>query len=460
MSDFPFASLGELGWRIRSGEVSPVQLAEQALDRLDTVGRSLNAVVTLTPDLAISEARKAEDELAHGVDRGPLHGIPYGAKDLLATNGVPTSWGMEPLRNQVFNMDAEVIIRLREAGAVLVGKLAMVEGAGGFGYQQPNAALTGPGKSAWNSDAWAGGSSSGSGSAVGSGSVPFAIGTETWGSILVPGAFNGVTGFRPTYGLVPGAGAMALSWSMDKIGPMARSAADCRLVFSAIVDPPSNVGQPTDYTRDPAQPFRFGVLAGAAEGVQEEVAANFERSLEVLRETGTVETIELPDFPFDAAASLVIMAEAAAAFEEFILSDVPEQLTAPEDRTGLLHALTLPAVDYLRALRIRHKGGQAMDALLTSYDAIVAPTLPYVATPITDRFETWSMKERDPSLGGVGNLCGLPSITMPNGFGERGLPTGIEMMGRAFGDWTVLDAAEEYQRRTGWHLNTPADPNF
>ena len=241
----------------------PIQLAEEALASLDTVGRSLNAVVTLTPDLAMTEARKAEDELAHGVDRGPLHGIPYGAKDLLSTAGIPTTWGMEPFSDQVLDTDAVVIKLLREAGAVLVAKLAMVEGAGGFGYEQPNAALTGPGKSAWNPDVWAGGSSSGSGSAVGAGCVPFALGTETWGSILVPGAFNGVTGFRPTYGTVPGDGAMALSWSMDKIGPMAHSAADCRVIFSAIVDPPVRDGQPTDYSRDRSKPFRFGVLAGS-----------------------------------------------------------------------------------------------------------------------------------------------------------------------------------------------------
>ena len=198
-------------------------------------------------------------------------------------------------------------------------------------------------------------------------------------------------------------------------------------------------------------------LPDQSDAAQEEVAVNFEQSLEVLRSIGIVEVIELPAFPFDAAASLVILAEAASAFEEFILSDRPDQLTAPEDRKGMLHALTLPAVDYLRALRVRRQGGQAMDELLSGFDVIVAPTLPYVATPLGDRFETWSMRERGPSLGGVGNLCGLPSITVPNGFGERGLPTGLELMGRAYGDWTVLDAAEAYQDRTEWHLRTPPE---
>src|SRR5829696_4225848 len=165
---------------LRSGQTSPVELAEYVLDRLDRVARPLNAVVTLTADLALAQARQAEDELAAGIDRGPLHGIPYGAKDLLATAGIPTTWGAAPFQDQGFDHDATVITRLREAGAVLVAKLAMVELAGGFGYEQPNASFTGPCRNAWNCDAWSGGSSSGSGTAVAAGAVPFAIGTETW----------------------------------------------------------------------------------------------------------------------------------------------------------------------------------------------------------------------------------------------------------------------------------------
>ncbi|MER3439173.1 MAG: amidase, partial [Chloroflexota bacterium] len=164
-----YATITELGRLIRSGEVTPTQLAEHAIQRLETVGRRLNAVVTITRDLAMAQAKQAEGELKSGHDRGPLHGIPYGAKDLLATAGIPTTWGAAPLKDQVFDFDATVIRRLREAGAVLVAKLAMVECAGGFGYQQADASFTGPGKSAWSEEAWAGGSSSGSGSAVGAG---------------------------------------------------------------------------------------------------------------------------------------------------------------------------------------------------------------------------------------------------------------------------------------------------
>lgn len=446
-----FSTIGDLGSAIRSGAISPTELAAFSLNRLDTIGRSLNAVATLTPERAMASARKAEDELAAGVDRGPLHGIPYGAKDLLATVDYPTSWGAAPFRDQQFDRDAEVIRRLNEAGAVLVGKLSMVELAGGFGYEQPDAAFNGPGICAWGADSWAGGSSSGSGSAVAAGCVPFAIGTETWGSILCPSSFNGLAGLRPTYGLVSREGAMALSWTMDKIGPMAHTAADCALVLGAIAGN-------DDWNRVEPQPgpFRIAVLAGSAAEVQPEVATNFAAALDVLSDFGTLEEVLLDsEIPWDAAASVVVMAEAASAFEEFIVSGQSQELTAPEDRVGLHHALALPAVDYLRALRIRRKAMRALDQTLNGFDAIVAPTMPYVAIPLTDRFDTWFGRERGPSLGAAGNLCGVPSITVMNGLGARGLPTGLEFMGRAGSERTIIDLAETYQSATDWHTRLP-----
>jgi aspartyl-tRNA(Asn)/glutamyl-tRNA(Gln) amidotransferase subunit A len=455
-----YATIAELGRLIRSGEVTPTQLAEHAIERLEMVGRRLNAVVTITRDLTMAQAKQAEAELKAGHDRGPLHGIPYGAKDLLATAGIPTTWGAAPFKQQVFDFDATVIRRLREAGAVLVAKLAMVECAGGFGYEQPDASFTGPGKSAWSEEAWSGGSSSGSGSAVGAGCVPFAIGSETWGSILTPAAFNGITGLRPTYGRVSRHGAMALSWTMDKIGPMARTAEDCATVLAAIAGPDASDPATTDrpFAAVPAQRegFRFAVLRGAVAQAQPEVAANFEAALEVLRAIGTVHEVDLPDLPWDATASVVVMAEAASAFEDFMTSGRSAELTAPEDRVGLHHALVLPAVDYLRALRIRRRAMRELDALLAPYDAIVAPTLPYVATPIRDHFATWFGRERGPSLGAAGNLCGLPSISVPNGFGERGLPTALEFMGRAYAEDRILAAAIAYQQHTDWHTRHPA----
>ena len=447
-----FATIAELGAAIRSGAVSPTELATYYLDRLDTVGRSLNAVATLTPERAMAAARKAEDELAAGVDRGPLHGIPYGAKDLLATVDYPTSWGAAPFREQGFERDAEVIRRLDEAGAVLCAKLSMVELAGGFGYEQPDAAFNGPGKCAWGADSWAGGSSSGSGSAVAAGCVPFAIGTETWGSILCPSSFNGLAGLRPTYGLVSRDGAMALSWTMDKIGPMCHTAGECELVLGAIAG-----NDDWARTERPAGPFRIAVLAGSAAEAQPEVATNFAAALDVLSDFGTLEEVSLSrEIPWDAAASVVVMAEAASAFEDFIVSGESQGLTAPEDRSGLHHALALPAVDYLRALRIRRKAMRALDESLAGFDAIVAPTMPYVAIPLADRFDTWFGRERGPSLGAAGNLCGVPSITVMNGLGARGLPTGLEFMGPAGSELVLIELAERYQSATDWHSRHPA----
>jgi Asp-tRNA(Asn)/Glu-tRNA(Gln) amidotransferase A subunit family amidase len=455
-----FPDLAELGRMIRAGETTPTELARRALDRLERTGRELNALVTLTPERAMAEAAAAEADFAAGVDRGPLQGIPYGAKDLLAAAGYPTSWGAAPLREQRFDRDAAVVERLTAAGAVLVGKLATVEIAGGFGYEQPNAAWTGPGRNPWNRDRWAGGSSSGSGAAVAAGLVPFAIGTETWGSITVPAAFCGVTGLRPTYGRVSRRGAMALSWTMDKIGPIARSAADCAAVLAVIVGP--DPGDPSTLHHPPFAPeanppgrFRLAVLRGSANGVQPEVAANFHAALGALAEFADLSEVDLPDLPFEAAATILFQAEAAAAFEEFVEAGAPLELTAPEDRLGMVDRFAIPAVDYLQAQRARRIAGRALDALLAPYDGIVAPTQPHVAPPLAERFRDFFDDAGIPNLGGAGNLCGLPSITIPNGVGAGGLPTGLEIMGRADDDARVLAVAMACQARTAWHRPRP-----
>src|SRR3989454_7908470 len=229
-----FLPVRELSARIKAQRLSPVQLTEGCLDRLERHGPRYNAVVTLMREPAMREALLAEREIGAGKIRSPLHGVPYGAKDLVATKGVPTTWGAEPYRHQVFDYDATVVERLREAGAILVAKLAMVELAGGMGYDRPDASFTGPGITPWNTKFWSGGSSSGPGAAVAAGLVSFAIGSETSGSILTPSAYSGVTGLRPTFGLVSRHGAMALCWTLDKLGPMARCADDCAIVLSAI----------------------------------------------------------------------------------------------------------------------------------------------------------------------------------------------------------------------------------
>lgn len=460
-ADTAWASIAELGRRLRAGEFTCVELAEFFLGRAERIGKPLNAVVTITRGLALEQARRADAELAAGHDRGPLHGIPYGAKDLLATAGIATSWGAAPLKNQTFDEDATVVRRLREAGAVLVAKLAMVEMAGGLGYEQATASFTGPGLNPWDKKAWSGGSSSGSGSAVAAGVVPFAIGSETWGSIMTPAGYCGITGLRPTYGRVSRHGAMALTWSVDKLGPMARTADDCGLVLAAIAgaDPAdlSSVDRPYQYSAAdlPRPPFRLATLKAAADRMQPEVRRNYQQALEVLRPHATWAEIDLPDFPYGTVTGTIISCEMAAAFEGLVRSGDIWEMTAPEDRWGAHAALVIPAKDYINAQRIRRKIQVAIDRLLAPYDALIVPTLATVAPPIDRPFHEYQAGWKALEVGGAENAAGVPAITVPNGFGERGLPTGLKLVGRAFEENRLLAVARHYQSLTDWHTRHP-----
>src|SRR5438045_561697 len=224
----------ELAKRIQAKSLSATDLTKAYLDRSEKIGPKLNAYARLTPDIAVQEADAADKEIRRGHYRGPLHGIPYAAKDLLCVNGLPTTWGAKPYENQLFDFDATVIEHLRRVGAILIGKAAMIELAGGMNYRFASASLQGATKNPWNTNCWTCGSSSGSGAIVAAGLAAFAIGTETWGSIVCPAAYCGISGLRPTYGRVSRYGAMSLAYSMDKIGPLARSAEDCAHVFAAI----------------------------------------------------------------------------------------------------------------------------------------------------------------------------------------------------------------------------------
>jgi aspartyl-tRNA(Asn)/glutamyl-tRNA(Gln) amidotransferase subunit A len=458
-----FCPLRELGAAVRERRVSAVALAETFLERLDRLGPRYNAVVTLTRERALAAARRADAELTAGRWRGPLHGIPYAVKDLLATaGGVPTTWGAAPLRAQTFDADATVIRRLDEAGAVLVAKLAMVELAGGMGYRQPNASFTGPGISPWGRDAWSGGSSSGSGSAVGAGLVPFAIGSETWGSILSPAAYCGVTGLRPTYGRVSRHGAMALCWTLDKLGPLALTADDCGLVLAAIAGPdpadPTAAARPFAY--DDAEPagrrFRFGVLRGVADNAEPAVQETFARSLQTLKQIGELEEVTLADLPYEAVTRTILFAEAASAFEDFIESGALAGLTAPEDHYNAYARDAILAKDYIKALRLRAVIMREADRALAPLDALVAPGRPATAPPLDREFRDLHRPARDP-MGAIGNVAGLPAIAVPNGFNERGLPTSLQFMGRAWEENRILAAARAWQRLTDWHQRRPPE---
>ena len=456
------ATVSEVAPLVHSGKLSPVALAEASLARLETTGKSLNAVATLTRDRALEEARSAEREIAAGHYRGPLHGVPYGAKDLLATRGIPTGWGARPLRGQVFPEDATVIRRLREAGAVLVAKLAMIELAGGLGYNTPAASSSGATSNPWDRGRWSCGSSSGSGSATAAALVGFAIGSETWGSILCPSAFDGVTGLRPTYGRVPRTGAMALSWTMDKLGPMARSAEDCRLILDAIAGP--DPGDPSSLETAPreeprtapdARGFRVGVLRPDFGKIYDpEVAAAFEEAVRKLSALGVaVSDAKLPDCPYDETAVLVIVVEAAAAFEPLITSGQVRELVEPAARWAGDAAKSVSGVDYVRAMQARRLIQQAFDDMFRQYDLLVSPTMPIVAAKLTDKLET-AFAYAD-SLGSGGNLAGLPALSMPCGFSKAGLPIGVQVVGRPWDEGRILALGRLYQENTDWHRRRP-----
>lgn len=456
-----FESVRTLGRRLRAKEFTSVELTEFFLERLERLGPRYNAVTTVLRKRALEEAAQADRELAAGRDRGPLHGIPYGAKDLLAVRGAPTTWGAAPYREQTFDVDATVVVKLREAGAVLAAKLAMVEIAGGLGYRQADASWTGPGLNPWDVESWSGGSSSGSGSAVGGGLVPFAIGSETWGSILTPAGYCGTAGLRPTYGRVSRHGAMALSFTLDKLGPLGRTADDCGLVLAAIAGPDvedeSASSRPYAYppADPPATPYKLALLREPERRPQPEVQANFESAVEVLKKVATFDEVELPDLPYGTVASTILFSEMAAAFEGLLTSGEVWEMTAPEDRFGLHAAMMIPAKDYINAFRVRRKIQRALDELLARYDAIVLPTLATVAPPIARDFRDYQAGFRGSLIDGAGNAAGVPSLTVPTGFGERGLPTGMQLVGRAFEENRLLAVGAAYQQATDWHRRRP-----
>jgi aspartyl-tRNA(Asn)/glutamyl-tRNA(Gln) amidotransferase subunit A len=458
-----FMPIRELQTLVQTREVSPVELTETFLVRLETLGPQYNAVVTVTRKRALQQARQAERDIAAGFYKGPLHGIPYGAKDLLATaGGIPTTWGAAPLRHQQFDYDATVVRKLAEAGAVLVAKLAMVELAGGMGYRQPHASFTGPGINPWDRTAWSGGSSNGSGAAVSAGLVPFAIGSETWGSILGPASNCGIAGLRPTYGRVSRYGAMTLSWSLDKLGPMGLTADDCGLVLEAIAGPDpldlTTTNQPFTYAANTTEKrWRLGVLKDITANVDKAVCNNFAQTLHVLSQVASIEEIELPALPYEEITRTIVFAEAASAFEEFIESGEAAGLTAPEDHYGPYVRMAVLAKDYIRALRLRGVIARQMDAVLAGFDALVGPARATPAPPLAQELRSAAGGTAKDIMGAIGNALGLPAITVPNGFSDTGLPTGVQFMGRAYDENAILAVARTYQSLTTWHLRHPPD---
>lgn len=442
--DLAFASITDLGRMLRRRAISSVELTTFFLSRLDDVGRRLEAVVTLTPERALAAAERADRELRSGIDRGPLHGIPYGAKDLLAVAGYRTTWGAMPYRDQVLDNDATVIRKLDEAGAVLVAKLSLGALAWGdvwFGGRTRNP---------WNTDQGSSGSSAGPGAAVSAGLVPFAIGSETLGSIVSPATRNGVTGHRPTFGLVSRAGAMTLSWTMDKLGPMARSALDCALVYNAIrgrdAEDPATLTAPFRFDhQQPLDGLRVGILVDAFNEDYQNAAAD-SATLEVIRSLGVQpRPVAMPSgLPVDAML-LTLSVEAATAFDDLTRSGADEDLVR-QGRNAWPNVFRasrfVPAVEYLQANRLRVELCRQMHQTMSDFDVIISPSFGGGTLRIT-------------------NLTGHPAVCIPNAFhpveddAERKSPGSISFVGKLFGDGAALRLAAAVQERTDFHKRRP-----
>jgi aspartyl-tRNA(Asn)/glutamyl-tRNA(Gln) amidotransferase subunit A len=468
--DLFFATIGELNAKLVAREFSVVELTRAFTARLERLGPRYNALaLALTPQ-AIRKAEEVEKDIKRGRLRGPLQGIPYGAKDLLSYANQPTTWGARPYAAQVFDYNATVVDKLDSVGSVIIGKLAMVQLAGGGGYRFAAASLTGPGLNPWDRSCWSGGSSSGSAAAVAAGLVTFAIGSETSGSIVTPASFCGVTALRPTYGLVSRHGAMALSWTLDKLGPMARSAEDCGIVLQAIAGKdgkdPGSAGKSFYYTPQYSRPIQE-IKAGFApvdfaERADPEARAAFATAVSALRETGLqlVETA-LPQFPYGPTLSAILAAEEASIFEPLITSGQVDQLADAAQIAGLKAALELPARDYLKAMRLRRMMQEEFSRVFAEVDVLVTPGRPGPAPkadqPLDAPSPPTSGPEPPPGFRGIiqaGNLAGLPALVLPCGFAGT-LPLGLQVVGAPFSENTLLAVGRAFQAKTDWHKRRP-----
>lgn len=467
--DIFFASIAEINQKLTKKEFSAVELARAFCDRLDSIGPRYNALALLLRKDALHDAKDVDGDIKRDRLRGPLQGVPFGAKDLLAYAKHPTTWGARPYADQVFDYTATALKRIQKHGGLLTGKLAMVELAGGPSYRYASASLTGPGLNPWDTTRWSGGSSSGSAIAVAAGLVTYALGSETSGSILTPSAFCGVTGLRPTYGLVSRHGAMPLSWTLDKIGPICRSAEDCALVLEAIAgrddDDPSSAHKSFYYTPQFASDLK-DVHAGFAavdfdEGVDPAARADYAKALETLRSLGVqLAEVKMPVFPYGPVISTIISAEGSAVFEALIKSGMVDQLADPHQIAGLKAGLEIPAKDYLKALRIRALMQDAFRDLLSTTDVLIAPTRFDPAPKITQPLDSPANRRPMPPGPGLtalipaGNLAGLPALTMPCGF-ANGMPMGLQLVGSPFSENTLLAIGKSFQDRTDWHKRRP-----
>src|SRR5688572_21077122 len=428
-NEIAFYSILQLASLIKNKKITSVALTRIFIERLKKWGDTLQSVITLTEDLAIQQARQADAEIRSGKYRGPLHGIPYGLKDLFAVKGYKTTWGSTPYKDQIIDEDAFVYTQLKNAGAVLCAKLSL--GA----LANNNKWFGGFTRNPWNLQQGSSGSSAGSAASTAAGLLPFAIGTETWGSIVSPSTRCGVTGLRPSFGSVSRYGGMVLCWSLDKIGPICRSAEDAAIVFNYIkgtdgkdasaVDKPFNYNGKVDFKK-----LRIAYAENYFKRLQPDALEW--KVLEIYRSLGAdPQPVNFPDstiYPFD-IMGIVLGAEAAAAFDELTRTN-RDDLIERQDKNFWPNifrtARTIPAVEYINANRYRYTLCKEMNEFLKNYDAVIVPSFAGNQLAMT-------------------NLTGHPVVCMPIGFNQRGLPSSITIIGNLYNEATILAVAKAFQ---------------
>ncbi|WP_439504776.1 amidase [Sediminibacterium sp.] len=441
-AELAFYSIADLSILIKNKKISSVELTRFFIDRIKQHADSLQCVISITESLALEQAKNADEEIAAGKYRGPLHGIPYGLKDLFSVKGTKTTWGATPYKDQVIEEDAYVYNRLKDAGAVMVAKFTLGALAmGDYWYG-------GRTKNPWNLKTGSSGSSAGSASATVAGLVPFAIGTETWGSIISPSSTCGATGLRPTFGRISRTGAMALSWSLDKIGPICRSAEDAAIVFSYIHGTDgldlSAVNIPFNYQPEgDIKKLRIGFAKNYFDLIKD-TSRNEWKVLETFKQMGVeLIPISFPDTSVYKAniMDVIISAESAAAFDELTRFNIDDELSrqGPFDWPNNFRVSRLvPAVEYVNANRIRYQLQQKVHAALEQIDVLICPT------------------RGSGNQSAITNLTGQPVVCTPTGFDKRsGLPTSISFIGNLYNEAAILLAAKYYQQATSWESMHP-----
>ena len=426
--------ISELAYLIKNKKISSLELTEIYLNRIKKLDKKINAFVTITENLAIEQAKKADKEIKDGNYKGLLHGIPYGIKDLASYPKFPTTWGAMPLKNQVINKKAEVIEKLEKAGAVMLGKLSTGSLARGDVW------FKGKTKNPWNLSQGSSGSSAGSASATAAGLVAFSIGTETLGSIVSPATRCGVTGLRPTFGSVSTDGFMTLSWSMDKVGPITRTAKGSAIVFNTI----RNIGEKKEKKEiifdKKLKKIRIGFLEELFLNDTSRYSENNNITLSLLKEDYALEKVSLPiDYPYS-VFDIILRSEAGAFFDEFLLNNLDSNMVQQGERSranSLRQSRLIPAVEYIQANRHRSNLISEFNSIINDYDVIISPTFGKNQMLIT-------------------NLTGHPVISVPNGFDKKGNPTSISFIGNYHNEDKILYLASLYQTKTNFHRNAPS----